>query len=153
MPKSAQRRKGIKPPRHDDPLRLARLGWYKSTLRFASERNATYPGGMEAFFVIAAVAIAEFNGHPVNISSIAAMLNRPRTTVHRNLMKLKRAGFVSVRREGKFAMVRATQKMEDLTIPLVNEHLSRMLPWACEEAHKQGLCAPIRNGHTDPNGQ
>ncbi len=121
------------------PYDPTRLGFYLQMVGFASHLNATYPGGLNAAVIIMAIAIADFDAKPVDFSSLAAMLCLPRSTLRRHVLKLEKEGFVTVRQEGKFTMIRGTEKVKAVTIPIFEEHLDKLLPWACKEANGRGI--------------
>jgi len=130
-----------------------RLGFYIRMVDFASHLNATYPGGLNAAVIMMAIAIADFEGKPVDRSSLAAMLCLPRSTLRRHVLKLEKEGFVTCRRERKFTMVRGTEKVKAVTIPVFEEHLDRLLPWACNEANGRGIgCAQNGRLRLTPDG-
>lgn len=123
--------------RPSDPTRL---GFYIQMVEFASRLNAEYPGGLDAAIVVMAIAIADFDGKPVSISSLAAMLCLPRSTLRHQVMKLEKEGLVTFSREGKFTMIRSTAKVREMTIPIFEGFLDKLLPWACKHANCRGLC-------------
>lgn len=124
------------PYKPNDPTRL---GFYIRMVDFASHLNAIYPGGFNAAVIIMAIAIADFDSKPVDFSSLAAMLCLPRSTLRRHVIKLEEEGFVTCRKEGKFTMIRVTEKVKTVTIPIFEEHLDKFLPWACKEANDRGI--------------
>ncbi len=121
------------------PCDPTRLGFYVRIVDFASHLNATYPGGLNAAVIMMAIAIADFDGKPVDFSSLAAMLCLPRSTLRRRVLKLEKEGFVTCRDEGKFTMIRGTEKVKAVTIPIFEQHLDKLLPWACKEANGRGI--------------
>ena len=127
------------------PYDPTRLGFYIRMVDFASHLNATYPGGLNAGVIMMAIAIADFDGKPVDFSSLAAMLCLPRSTLRRHVIKLENEGFVTCRQEGKFTMIRSTEKVKAVTIPIFEEHLDKLLPWACKEANDRGIGC-VQNG-------
>ena len=121
------------------PYDPTRLGFYIRMVDFASHLNATYPGGLNAAVIVMAIAIADYDGKPVDLSSLAAMLCLPRSTLRRHVIKLEKEGFVTCREEGKFTMIRSTEKVKAVTIPIFEEHLDKLLPWASREANSRGI--------------
>ena len=127
------------------PYDSTRLGFYVRMVDLTSHLNAIYPGGLNAAVIVMAIAIADFDGKPVDFSSLAAMLCLPRSTLRRHVLKLEKEGFVTCREEGKFTMIRGTEKVKTVTIPIFEEHLDNFLPWACKEANGRGIGC-VQNG-------
>jgi hypothetical protein len=56
--------------------------------------QATFGAHFEAWFVLAAIAIGDFEGRPMSATKISAYLEMPRTTVLRKLSLLRNWGLI-----------------------------------------------------------